>query len=79
MYNRCAQYRPQLVVMYSPPLLMLIKSSVIPWVLPAEERWAVLLRAVHQLPLLALCHLQPGRFTYEEPHRRAEAGGHESV
>jgi len=58
---------------------MLIKSSMIPRVLPAEERWAVLLRAVHQLPLLALCHHQSILFTYEEPHGGAEAGGHESV
>jgi len=65
--------------MYSPPLLMLIKSSMVPWVLPAEERWTVLLRAVHQLPLLAQCHVQFVCSTYEEPHGGAEAGGHESV
>ena len=52
---------------------------MIPWVLPAEESWSVLLRAVHQLPLLALCHLLSVPSTYEEPHGGAEAGSHESV
>jgi hypothetical protein len=52
---------------------------MLPWVLPAQQCRSVLLRAVHQLrwSVLSLaCHTFR---TYEEPHRCAKAGRHESV
>ena len=52
---------------------------MVPRVLPAQKRWSVLLRAVHQLPLLAPCVPVSIDTTYEEPHGGAEAGSHESV
>lgn len=59
--------------------ILLVESSVVPRVLPAQKRWSVLLRAVHQLPLLAPCVPASIDTTYEEPHGGAEAGSHESV
>jgi hypothetical protein len=66
-----------------PPLFMLppgaIHRSMIPWVLPAHQSRAVLLRAVHQLSLLASSVTDAGAATYEEPHGCAETGCHESI
>jgi hypothetical protein len=73
--------------MYSPssqPLLFMLPPdvvyrSMIPGVLPAHQSRAVLLRAVHQLPLLASSIACADATTYEEPHGCAEAGCHETV
>lgn len=60
-------------------LLVSILRSVVPGVLPAKQGRTVLLRAVHQLCLLAFAQPSASLPTYEEPHGGAEAGGHESV
>jgi hypothetical protein len=49
-------------------------TSMIPRMLPAHERGAVLLRPVHQLRRLARYS-----HTHKEPHGSTEAGRHEAV
>ena len=59
--------------------LLLPLRSMVPRVLPAQEGGSVLLRAVHQLPVISAFSRAYGASTYEEPHGCAEAGGKEAV